>query len=213
MCNPLYHCVTSFSLSCPPKGGRGIRPSCDLRDSSFWVSKLDLLWDLWYKSRHWIQSRMKGIKCIFLHSLGLLKAPLGLAFITQCLVIVLIPTYSPRSQRDSWLCSPGIMWSLCFCSLTEIDCNFKCESLLSRSNHKAPSEANAMWNLDIKGLILLLLGFEGPLLCSVVLPALHSRDVSRTSRWLSSGELPYLSDKDNFPLGGICVLYHCHSVF
>lgn len=52
----------------------------------------------WIRCR--IQSRIKGIKCIFLHSLGLLKALLGLMFITQCRLTVLIPTYSLRNQ---WL--------------------------------------------------------------------------------------------------------------
>lgn len=64
--------------------------------------------------------------------------------------------------------------------------------------------------MDAKELILLLGWFEGPWRAE---PALHSRDVSRTSRWLSPRELPYLPDKDYIPLGGILALNRSRLVF
>lgn len=64
--------------------------------------------------------------------------------------------------------------------------------------------------MDAKELILLLGWFEGPWRAE---PALHSHDVSRTSRWLSPRELPYLPDKDYIPLGGIPALNRSRLVF
>lgn len=62
-----------------------------------------------------------------------------------------------------------------------------------------------MENMDVRRLIFLLGWFEGSWRA---VPVLQSRDVSCTSRWQSPGELPYLTDKDYSPLGGICVLNH-----